>query len=209
MITAVTASDLCWETEDAYTALMVRFIYNPSYNPLRLELRRPDPGSCQQGYSDYFQCEISYSNTEMQLALEPGIVVSPLPGASKELAQIYDKTAMQYLQRLDIVNRVRTIIVQELSSSAISKQRVSARLCMSPRSMQMKLAAKNTRFQEILDSTRRSLALGYLEQSALSITEAAYLLGFSEVSNFTRAFKCWTGKSPRAFRQALGIEQKP
>ncbi|MGI9287869.1 MAG: helix-turn-helix domain-containing protein, partial [Pseudomonadales bacterium] len=66
--------------------------------------------------------------------------------------------------------------------------------------------AKDTSFQEILDTTRQSLALGYMEQSNISITEAAYLLGFSDVSNFTRAFKRWTGKSPRDFRQSLGLE---
>jgi AraC-like DNA-binding protein len=43
-----------------------------------------------------------------------------------------------------------------------------------------------------------------MDQSTISITEAAYLLGFSEVSNFTRAFKRWTGKSPRDYRQSLG-----
>ena len=62
LITAVTAGDICWETEDAYTALMVRFIrfiYCQSYNPIRLELRRPEPGEHQQAYSDYFQCDIS------------------------------------------------------------------------------------------------------------------------------------------------------
>ena len=77
---------------------------------------------------------------------------------------------------------------------------------MSARSLQMKLAEKDTSFQEIMDGTRHSLALGYMEQSAISITEAAYLLGFSEVSNFTRAFKRWTGKSPRDYRNSLGMQ---
>jgi len=133
----------------------------------------------------------------------------PLPGASRELAQMHDQTTMQYLKRMeqrDIINRVRIMIVEELSSNAITKQRVADKLCMSPRSLQMKLAAKSTSFQEILDSTRESMARGYMEQSAISITEAAYLLGFSDVSNFTRAFKRWTGKSPREFRRSLGLE---
>ena len=121
---------------------------------------------------------------------------------------MHDQTVMQYLKQLersDIVNRVRGIIVEELSSCNLNKQRVADKMHMSARSLQMKLAAKDTSFQEILDSTRHSLALGYMEQSAISITEAAYLLGFSEVSNFTRAFKRWTGKSPRDFRQSLGL----
>jgi AraC-like DNA-binding protein len=212
LITKVTAPDLCWETHDAYNALMVRFIrfiYSPAFSPLRIEFMRPEPQRNVQEYRDYFKCEIRFDSPEAVIAMSPDILDTPLPGASRELAHMHDQTSMQYLKRIekqDIINRVRTMIVEELSSSAITKQRVADKLCMSSRSLQMKLAAKDTSFQEILDSTRQSLALGYLEQSAISVTEAAYLLGFSDVSNFTRAFKRWTGKAPREFRQSLGLD---
>lgn len=212
LVTAVIAKDICWETHDAFTALMVRFmrfIYGPSLNPIRVELMRPDPKKHRQKYGDYFKCELSFDSPEVVIAIAPDLIDVPLPGASKELAQIHDQTTMQYLKRIerkDIINRVRIIVVEELSSSAITKQQVADKLCMSARSLQMKLAAKDTSFQEILDTTRQSLAMGYMEQSTISITEAAYLLGFSDVSNFTRAFKRWTGKSPRDFRQSLGLE---
>lgn len=212
LITQVAAPDICRETQDAYTALMlrfIRFIYSPSFNPVRVELVRPKPSTGLQKYSDYFNCEIRFDHPEIVIAIAPDLLDKPLPGASRELAHMHDQTSMQYLKRMqkqDIINRVRTIIVEELSSSAITKQRVADKLYMSSRSLQMKLAAKDTSFQEILDSTRQSLALGYLEQSAISVTEAAYLLGFSDVSNFTRAFKRWTGKSPREFRQSLGLD---
>jgi AraC-like DNA-binding protein len=212
IVTVVGASDICWETHDAFSALLVRFIrfiYNPDFNPLRVELMRPEPASHIQAYVDYFQCDILFDSPNVVFAIASDLVDKPLPGASKELAQMHDQTTMQYLKRMekqDIINRVRTMIVEELSASAITKQRVADKLCMSSRSLQMKLAAKDTSFQEILDGTRHSLALGYMEQSAISITEAAYLLGFSDVSNFTRAFKRWTGKSPRDYRQSLGLD---
>jgi AraC-like DNA-binding protein len=212
LVTEVTGANICPETHDAFTALMVRFmrfIYNPMFNPVRVALARPDPGDDYRGrYRDYFRCDISFDNDRVVIAINPAVVDVSLPGASKELAQMHDQTVMQYLKQLersDIVNRVRGIIVEELSSCNLNKQRVADKMHMSARSLQMKLAAKDTSFQEILDSTRHSLALGYMEQSAISITEAAYLLGFSEVSNFTRAFKRWTGKSPRDFRQSLGL----
>ena len=212
IVTVVEAQDICWETHDAFCALLVRFIrfiYNPDFNPLRVELMRPEPSGNIAPYTDYFKCDIRFSSPDVVFAIDPGLIDKALPGASRELAQMHDQTTMQYLKRMekqDIVNRVRTMIVEELSSSAITKQRVADKLCMSPRSLQMKLAAKSTSFQEILDGTRHSLALGYMDQSAISITEAAYLLGFSDVSNFTRAFKRWTGKSPREFRQSLGLD---
>ncbi len=213
IITRVLSDDLCWETHDAFITLQlrfIRFIFNPTYNPLRIELMRPEPSTDAQKYRDYFNCEILFNCPEVVIALSPETIDKPLPGASKELAQMHDQTSAQYLKRMekrDVINRVRTIIVADLSSTAITKQRVADKLCMSPRSLQMKLAAKDTSFQEILDTTRESLALGYMEQSAISITEAAYLLGFSDVSNFTRAFKRWTKKSPREFRQSLGLDQ--
>lgn len=211
LMTTVPSDDICVETQDAFVTLMIRFmrfIHNPSFNPLRLCLVRPQPLTGVQEYYDHFGCDIEFGQPEIIIAIAPDIVDSALPGASKELAQMHDQTTMQYLKRMekqDIINRVRSMIVEDLSSTAITKQRVADRLCMSSRSLQMKLAAKNTSFQEILDGTRHSLALGYMEQSAISITEAAYLLGFSDVSNFTRAFKRWTGKSPRDFRKSLGL----
>lgn len=212
LVTKAPAPDLCWETHDAFAALMVklvRFIYSPDFSPRKIELMRPEPKGYQQRYDEYFRCPLSYDASEVRFHLDVGIVDQHLPGASKELALMHDQTVRQYLQQLeksDIANRVRTIVVEELSSHALTKQLVAEKLFMSPRSLQLKLAAMDTSFQEILDTTRRALAISYMEQASVSITEAAYLIGFSEVSNFTRAFRRWTGQSPREYRRELGIE---
>jgi AraC-like DNA-binding protein len=76
---------------------------------------------------------------------------------------------------------------------------------LSSRSLELKLANEGTNFQQTLDDTRRSLASGYIEQSGIAITEIAYLLGFSDAANFTRAFKRWSGKSPTDFRKSIGL----
>jgi AraC-like DNA-binding protein len=116
---------------------------------------------------------------------------------------------MEYLAKLerqDITSRMRVAVVDILSTGMVSKQQIADRLHMSPRNLELKLAAENTNFQQVLDSTRQSLAAGYIEQSGISITETAYLLGFSDAANFTRAFKRWTGKSPLEFRKSLGLQ---
>jgi AraC-like DNA-binding protein len=213
LVTEAQGSNICWETQDAFVALMLRFmrfISEPGFNPVRAEFIRPDPGEAHRPrYDGYFNCPISYGGEKLVIVIDPVKVDQVLPGGSKELAGMHDATVMEYLKKLeksDIVNRVRAVVVEELSSCALNKQVVADRLHMSARSLQMKLAEKDTSFQEIMDGTRHSLALGYMEQSAISITEAAYLLGFSEVSNFTRAFKRWTGKSPRDYRNSLGMQ---
>ena len=74
---------------------------------------------------------------------------------------------------------------------------------MSPRTLQVKLLKCSTTFQDVVNETRRALAYGYIENSAMSITEIAFLLGFSDTSNFSRAFRRWTGHSPSAYAHRL------
>ena len=110
---------------------------------------------------------------------------------------------IHYLEKLDksdIVNRVCSIIIAELSSGNVNKKYVADQLCMSPRNLQLKLSDRDTSFQIIMDETRRKMGMGYIVHSDLSITEIAYLLGFSDAANFTRAFRRWVGKPPREYR---------
>ena len=74
-------------------------------------------------------------------------------------------------------------------------------MCMSPTTLQFKLSQCDTSFADLMDSTRRQLACSYVQQSSLSITEITFLLGFSDTSNFTRAFKRWEGASPTDYRR--------
>ena len=71
---------------------------------------------------------------------------------------------------------------------------------MSRATLFRRLRAEGTSFERVLDEVRRRLALAYVVEKKLRVNEAAYLLGFSDPAAFSRAFKRWTGKSPRARR---------
>ena len=66
--------------------------------------------------------------------------------------------------------------------------------------LERKLKGEETTFKSLLEDTRRELALHYIRETYRPIGEITYLLGFSEPSNFTRAFKRWTGVAPAEFR---------
>jgi AraC-like DNA-binding protein len=66
--------------------------------------------------------------------------------------------------------------------------------------LQVKLATRGTSFLGLVNDTRQALACGYLQGSVTPITEIAFLLGFSDTSNFSRAFRRWTGESPSRYR---------
>jgi AraC-like DNA-binding protein len=206
-----TQPDICSETVDAFAGVMVklmRTIAEKNFAPKWVELRRPKPAQGDKPYRDYFCCEVLFDTPEVRICIDSKVIDLPLPGASLELAQMHDRTAMEYLGKLErqsISNRARGLIVESLATGLVSKQQVADSLCMSSRSLELKLADEDTNFRKILDDTRRSLATGYMEQSGISITEIAYLLGFSDAANFTRAFRRWTGKSPTDFRKSIGL----
>ena len=73
------------------------------------------------------------------------------------------------------------------------------KLCMSPRSLQRHLADDGYSFRELLDETRKALAMEYVRNGRHPLIEVAFRLGFSDQSAFSKAFRRWTGLSPAAF----------
>ncbi len=77
---------------------------------------------------------------------------------------------------------------------------VARRCCMSARSLKRKLAEQGLGFSELVAEMRRNEATLLLAEGRLSIEQIAERLGYRDPANFTRAFKAWTGRTPRQFR---------
>ena len=78
---------------------------------------------------------------------------------------------------------------------------MAAQLCLGVRTLQLKLKEAGHTYQQLLDAVRSDLAQRHLRESHHSITDVAFLLGYSEPSVFVRSFKKWTGQTPGAFRR--------
>ncbi len=199
--------DLPLIAADAVLASLIklcRISYGDDFAPKTVLLRRPD-SDYEQQIVEYFGAPIIFS------AKMPGFIFfaesleQKLSSANAELAHTNDKIIMQHLTKLDrddIVNQVKVALVDLLSSGAVNEDMIASELHVSKRSLQRKLAQIGTSYKKVLEETRSHLATQYVQNSDLSITEISYLLGFSETSNFTRAFKRWTGKSPTDLRSA-------
>ncbi|HEY6036789.1 MAG TPA: helix-turn-helix transcriptional regulator, partial [Kofleriaceae bacterium] len=83
----------------------------------------------------------------------------------------------------------------------------AAALRLSPRTLQRRLRDSGTAHSELVDQVRRSLALKYVGDAGLSITEIGYILHFSDTTAFSRAFKRWTGVLPRRYRERVLFDQ--
>ncbi|MFE3057864.1 helix-turn-helix domain-containing protein [Nocardia sp. NPDC059239] len=80
---------------------------------------------------------------------------------------------------------------------------IARKLTLSKRTLQCRIEAESTSFQQILDMTRNDLAKHYLGNTGLSGAEISFLLGFSEPNSFYRAFRVWTGTTPDKLRRTL------
>lgn len=96
--------------------------------------------------------------------------------------------------------RVRQTLLEGLPGGQAGADQISRRLGLSKRSLQRRLAEEGMQFKEILEDTRRALALTYLQRHELGMQEIALLLGFRDPSSFFRAFKGWTGQTPQTLR---------
>ena len=104
-----------------------------------------------------------------------------------------------------VTEEVRRILSEALAREPNEARlpAVAARLQLSERSLQRRLADEGVQFDSVLEALRRELANNYLEDPRVALREIGYLLGYSEPSAFNRAFKRWTGTTPAAARAAI------
>jgi len=194
------------ESEDVICGLVVRSMAELSdglFRPQRVELRRIAPAGAENRYEAFYGCPIVFEARDMAIVFARGLLDVPLATGSEELAQHNDRVVSAYLEKLDradFENRVRLLVIEALPSGRVTKAAIAGRLGMSARTLQTRLAERESTFEALINDTRRRLAYAYLEDPALSISEIAYLVGFAEISNFSRAFQRWTGMSPTQHR---------
>ena len=122
------------------------------------------------------------------------------------LLDVFDGDARRRLQELGarggVSGRVLAVLGARLKGTVPALSEVASVLAMSERSIQRSLSEEQTSYRQLVDEVRKHLAIEHLSRSGTSATDVAFLLGFSEPSAFTRAFRRWTGTAPTGFRAA-------
>ena len=101
--------------------------------------------------------------------------------------------------RNDFINEVRKVLEAGLDGGDVSLHGTARKAAMSRRAIQRELTNQGTNFRGVLDTVRYRIAVDLLKQKSDAACEIATLLGYSHLSSFHRAFKRWTGKTPRKF----------
>jgi AraC-like DNA-binding protein len=147
---------------------------------------------------------IRFGRPANQLLFDAKFLDVPIVMADRATQRVAREQCERALEALgrdgSLTTRVRELAAHE-GGGFNTLEDIAKQLAMSERTLKRKLGALGTSFTELIDDQRRDEAMLLLRSRDLSIEDIADRLGYSDAANFTRAFRRWTGKSPRAFRK--------
>lgn len=161
-------------------------------------------------YREFFKCPVQFASPRCYIAFDINDCRKPFTARNIDLVRESDQILDRLLSSVEdqgIVSQIKRFISTTLLSGNPAEADVAKSLHMSQRTLHRRLSEQNTSFRGVLSDVRRELAEGYLRETMIPVTEISYLVGFSEVSSFSRAFKKWTGHSPTTYRDVGGLKQ--
>ena len=170
----------------------------------RVWLTREAPDDVSE-HRRVFSAPLGFSAEVNAIWFDAGFLERPIHRADLSLSPVLRRHADDLLAALPPSNSLASALhrhlVGTLSDGLPSIQVAASALGVSTRSLQRKLEEEGTSFKGVLDDVRRTLALAHLRDGNRTVSEVAFLVGFSEVSAFSRAFRRWTGKSAVSYRR--------
>lgn len=157
-------------------------------------------------YQAAFACPLRFGQPENRLLLAACDLDAPLPSRNPALLALHEQVMHERLAALGRAStswRVSEEIVRRLHRGEPRREDVAASLAMAERTLQRRLQAENTSFQQLVDEARRELARKYLADARYGFAEISDRLGFADSSNFFRACRRWFGLPPGQYREQL------
>lgn len=189
-------------------AALVTFLrrqIDPAPPPLGVSFVNPPVGRIEHAaYEAFFGCSVRFGDSHTRVRFPAAYLTLPMRHADPELRALLDRQAQALLLALpqsdDLDRALQQVMLRLLPDGAVTLPRAARELHLSVRTLQRRLDRRGMSWQQLLDQTRAELAREYLRDRSLSLGDIALLLGFSEQSAFNRAFRRWTGSTPRRMR---------
>lgn len=152
-------------------------------------------------YDRIFGVPLCFGSHMNALLIDEAFLNLKLPRTNPYLSEVLSARAEELLKTLEMSKtmrgRVENLLIPILHTGEASIDMIAGKLGLSRQTLFRKLKAEGITFEKVLDELRYKVALHYLNGKGVSVNETAYLVGFSEPAAFSRAFKRWTGSSPR------------
>ncbi len=207
---ALNVPDVCSHAQhsESILAMVVRVCRegsgNAEWTPREVHFKhsRPDDNAKAR---QFFRCRIVYDQPVDSVVMSPDDLHFTMQAPDRELLPHVMRdsdTAIANVPRaFDLVDHVARLVLSSLSTGDASIEQVASHLGASPRTVQRRLRDRGVVFNDMVASIRLELSHRYLSDPSLTLTDVAFLLGYSDLSAFSRAFRRWTGQTAIAYRR--------
>ena len=194
-----------FEVIAASVVLTLSRLINRRITPREVAFRHKAPASITE-HVRIFGLEPKFGTKENRVGFRSRDLEAAVISANPALLAAFEQRAEALTANLDrhgpLTRRALDVLRDKMKGVVPPLQEVASELAMSSRTVQRALRQEGTTYQKLVDEAQRDLAVSYLKRTCVSASEVAFLLGFSELSAFSRAFKRWTGSAPAKFRLA-------
>ncbi len=184
------------------TVTMSRALGGALTDPIEARFSYSPPPYADQ-YEEILGLPVRFDAGEDGVLFPISVIDGSNPSADAALRQLLERYAADQLAKISTsapyAQRVRACILSRLPLGDLTAEMIAAQFSISGRTLRRRLLEEGTSYQEILDNVRAQMARDYLEKERRGIDEVAFLLGFSDQSAFSKAFRRWTGRTPADF----------
>ena len=169
-------------------------------NEIRFAYPKPAYAST---YEDVFHCPVNFNAPEHMIIFDSRLLAIPLPMSNPIAKKTYEQECKQMCQRLKVKETLTDQVRQEIlfkKENFPSFSELSRHLNISPRTLRRRLTDEKTSYKSLTANIRKKKAMELLKTTDYSVEQIATELGYSDLSNFYRAFKKWTGHAPGRYR---------
>lgn len=192
----------------SFALYLIRYCLGQDWRPLQVDLMYGQPADISV-HTAIIGAPVHFGAATNKILVTAETLATPMPKADHRLCDILCRDLDRLLalqvttkeQQDELLDGVRTEIGKILCIGAPKIEEVAKRLNTSSRSLQRRLSEKGYSFKSLVEDTRRHLAESYIRSTTHSLTDIAFMLGYSEISAFTRAFRRWCGVTPQQFRK--------
>ncbi len=215
LIEGTDTAEFCWQVntdlgvndQAHYQAAMLnvklmQMIGGPAFRLSYVSLSADPQASDLPEMERLLGCRVHPRSARNSVAFPLHALELPVPTSNRLLYRLLGGylEKVKTTQRIGAIEKVESYIRGALPTGNCSIERCAAKLGVSVRTLQARLAADGARFSELVEGQRAGIARTHLRESTLSLDEIADRLGYGEQTSFGRAFKRWTGQTPQQFR---------
>ena len=195
----------CFESALSSTVRMGRNLTGKQIDPLEVGFSYPEPASII-GYERVFCSPVFFEQKQTYITYDIKVGKTPVLQPNAKLLEHFENYAQEYLADIEGIDQTTRAVTKQIlgrmDNEKLCLSSIAEDMSMSVRTLQNHLKNEGVVFRDLLEDTRERLAKKYLCEN-YTVEDITYLLGFSEPSVFRKAFKRWSGSTPREYRQMV------